>query len=201
MAVTPVKTIQTLSAWADITAGNAPTFSSWIDVSTKWSGLALISIGRRTGTAFTAGSPNIRIETSKKSSPDNASGIVVASYQPGLGTSIVNTTLNGAVSASDATFVVTSGSNIAAGDLIFLGHSSTSNYEIVRVKGVSGTTITPEAAVVFAHANSALVTDQAEMAAIPLDLKEHLQIRSVIDNISSGQNISAEVILITFDSM
>jgi hypothetical protein len=84
-------------------------------------------------------------------------------FTPAAGASIANTTLNGAVSAAASSFVVTANTNMAAGDVLFLGDSSTSNYELVHVKAVSGTTITPEENVTFAHANGAIVTDQAEL--------------------------------------
>ena len=83
------------------------------------------------------------------------SQIISAAAPTALGTS-------GAVSAGATSFVVSSATNIAVGDLLYLGDSSAANWEIVRVKGVSGTTITPEEAVTFAHANGAAVTDQAE---------------------------------------
>lgn len=200
MATIPTKTVQTaLLAWQDVSS-TAQVISSSFDCSGKWSGAIGISLARRTGTAFTAGWPNIRIEASKKASPDNASWIPIFTYQPGVGSNIVNTTLNGAVSANASTFVVTSATNIAIGDILFLGDSSASNYELVRVKSLSGTTITPEANVVNAHANSAIVTDQAEMAFPAIDLKEYVQLRAVADNANSGQAISVEVTLTTFDS-
>jgi len=200
MATVPTKTVQTaLLAWQDV-ASNAQAISSSFDCSSKWSGSFGISIARRTGTAFTAGWPNVRIEASKKASPDNASWIPLYTYQPNIGGAIVNTTLSGAVSANASTFVVASATNIAKGDILFLGDSSTSNYELVRVKSLSGTTITPEQNVVFAHANSAIVTDQTEVVFPALDLKGYVYIRAVADNAGSGQDISVEVTLTTFDS-
>ena len=199
MASTPSKTVQTaLIAWQDI-ASAAEVISSAFDCSSKWAGACDIRIGRRTGSAFTAGSPNIRIEASIQTTNKDWTPIFI--YQPIVGTNIANTTLNGAVTAGASTFVVTSATNIAVGDILFLGDASAANYELIRVKVVSGTTITPEDVLLFDHANAAIVTDQAEMALTPaLDLSCYNRIRTVVDNLSSGQNISVQVTLVTFDS-
>lgn len=198
---TPSKTSgQTLSAWASV-ASAAVSVGSPVDVSTKLGATVFARLGRGTGTAFTAGWPNIRIEASPKSSGDN-SWVPLVIFQPGVGVAtLVNTTLNGAVSAGASSFTVTSASNIAVGDVLFLGDTSSSNYEIVRVKGVSGTTITPEENIVNAHANAAQVTDQAEMYQANLDLSSVVRIRAVIDNAGSGQAIYAEVTISYLDSI
>lgn len=198
MPTTPTKSLQTdLIAWQDV-ASAAQVIGSGLNVAAIWAAAVFIRLARATGSAFTAGWPNVRIEVS----PNTSGGpwAPIFSYQMALGASIANTTLNGSVSANASSFVVTSATNIAAGDILFLGDSSASNYEIVRVKSVSGTTITPEENVVNAHANGALVTDQAEMVAPSLDLSAYRQIRAVVDNAGSGQGIKAEVKLVTFDS-
>lgn len=199
MATTPTKTVQTAPiAWQQV-ASAAQVISSAVDVSTVWAAEFFIRLGRRTGSAFTAGWPNVRIEGSSETSGNNT-WIPLYQYQMQVGASIANTTINGAVSANAATFVVTAATNIAVGDVLYLEDTSTSNYEIVRVKAVSGTTITPEDNVVNAHANSAVVTDQAEEQPCQIDLSTVKRIRVVIDNSGSGQGISAEVKMTTFDS-
>lgn len=199
---TPSKTSgQTLSAWADV-ASAAVSVGSPVDVSTKLGATVFARLGRGTGSAFTAGWPNIRIEASFKSSGDN-SWFPLVTFQPGVGVAtLVNTTLSGAVSAGATSFGVTSASNIAVGDILFLGDgTASSNYEIVRVKGVSGTTITPEENVVNAHTSGALVTDQAEIYQANLDLSSIVRIRAVIDNAGSGQAIKTEVTISYLDSI
>lgn len=197
--ITPNKTVGTsLLAWQDVATANVVVGSA-LDVSTKYAIACQIRIGRRSGTAFTSGWPNIRIEGSVKSSGTDH-WTPLYSIAPALGTSIANTTLNGAVSANASTFVVTSATNIAAGDILFLGDTSTTNYELVRVKSLSGTTITPEENVTNAHANAAICTDQAEMYFPSFDLGPYSRIRAVCDNANSGQSISVEVLCTTFDS-
>ena len=71
---------------------------------------------------------------------------------------------------------------------------------LVRVKSISGTTVTPEEPVVFNHANSAIVTDQAEEVFPSFDVSGYTSVRPFIDNSGSGQDISAAVDLITMDS-
>lgn len=188
-----------LLAWQDIATANVVVGSAQ-DVSTKLAATVFIKVARRSGSAFTTGWPNIRIEASAKSS-GTAEWYPLATFQPAVGASIANTTLNGAVSANASTFTVTAATNIAAGDLLFLGDSSTTNYELVRVKSVSGTTITPEENVTNAHANSAIVTDQAEMYVASIDLTAVGRIRAVADNANSGQSISVQVLMVTGDSI
>ena len=198
---TYTKNIQTqLITWADITNTNQ-TISSVVDVSTKLGALVLIHMGRRSGTAFTAGWPNLRVEVSGKASGNDA-WYPVQIFTPAIGASIANTTLNGAVSAAATSCVVTSATNIAAGDILFLGHTTTvANYELVRVKSVSGTTVNFEEACTNAHDNTAPVTDQAEMYVCDLDLRDITRIRVVADNANSGQTCAYEVSLITGDAI
>jgi len=195
MAIT--KTVQTaLLAWQDV-ASTAQAIASAFNCASHGGASCAIRLGRRTGTAFTAGWPTVRLEVSPATS--GSVWIPIFTYTMAVGASIVNTTLNGAVSANASTFVVTSATNIAIGDILFLGDTSTSNYELVRVKSLSGTTITPEENVVNAHANSALVTDQAEMLDPSFDLSPYVRLRAVVDNANSGQAISVDIQLCTVD--
>lgn len=190
---TPTKTAQTdLLAWADY-ASLAYTEGTALDVSGVFSAAISIKIGRLTGTAFTAGSPNVRIQGSLVSSGnDQWTDLYV--YQPAVGASIAATTANGAITANDATFVVASATNIAAGDKLFLGHTTdTTKYELITVKSVSGTTITPVHNVVKAHDTGALITDQAEEVMPMIGLQGYLRLRAVVDNNGSGQGIKVEV--------
>lgn len=198
MAVT--KTVQTaLVAWQDLATANQ-IISSAFSVTTILAGSIGIRIGRRSGTAFSAGWPNVRLEVSFQDSGDRR-WTPIRVFTPFVGGTIVNTTLNGAVSAGATTFVVTSATNLAVGDILFLSDTTPSNYELVRVKTVSGTTITPEDPVVNAHVTASIVTDQAEMYAESLDLSTYRAIRAVVDNIGSAQSISVEVQLTTLDTL
>lgn len=198
MATTPTKTVNnSLVAWQDIATANV-VISSAVDVSTYWGAAFQVRLGRKSGTAFTAGWPNVRIEASVQSS-GNDHWVPLVPLQMQLGASIANTTLNGAVLAGATSFVVTAATNIAAGDILFLGHTTdTTKYELVRVKSVSGTTITPEEAVTYAHDNTAPVTDQAEMYFPAVDLSTYSRVRAVVDNAGSGQTIAAEILATYF---
>lgn len=197
---TPSKTATTtMLAWQDI-SNNTTIISAITSVATKFGGTAWVRIGRESGTALTAGWPNIRIEGSSKAAGNNT-WIPIAVYQPQVGASIANTTLNGAAALGDPTIVVNSAANISAGDILFLSDSSASNYEIVRVRGVSGTTITLEEVLVNNHANSGLVTDQAEIVALSFDLTAHNRIRCVVDAASPGVAFAVEVLLTTQDNL
>lgn len=189
-----------LASWADVATGNV-TVGSAADVSTKLGATIFAQVGRRSGSAFTAGWPNIRIEASAKSSGNDA-WVPLAIWSPGVGASIANSTCNGAVSAGAGSFTITSATNVAAGDILFMGHTTdTTKYELVRVKSVSGTTITFEENCTYAHDNTAPVTDQAEMYCGSFDLTGISRIRAVIDNAGSGQTMTAQVLMVTGDSI
>lgn len=189
-----------LAAWQDVATANVIVGTA-LDVSTKLAATVFAFLGRNSSSAFTAGWPNIRIEGSAKASGNDA-WVPLATFQPVIGASIAATTLNGAVSANASSFVVTSATNIAAGDMMFLGHTSdTTKYELVRVKSVSGTTITPEENVTNAHDTGAVASDQAEAYAASLDLTGITRIRAVIDNAGSGRTIYVQVLCVTGDSI
>jgi hypothetical protein len=120
-----------------------------------------------------------------------------------VGSSIANTTLNGAVSAGATSCTVTAATNIAVGDLLFLGHTITvANYEIIRVKSVSGTTVNFEEACVNAHDSGAQVTDQAEIYSLgPYDLSTFARVRVILDNMGSGQGVYFRSVMNTLDSI
>jgi hypothetical protein len=199
MATSPNKSANvSLLAWQDVSTGDI-VISSASDVGTVWGASFGIRIGRKSGTAFTTGWPNIRIEGSTKASGNN-SWIPLFIYQPQPGATIANTTLSAGLSGGETSFGVASASNIAVGDILFLADSSASNYEIVRVKSVVSTTITPEEAIVNAHANAAQVTDQAEMTFPAIDLTPYVRVRAVADNGNSGVTMAVEVLMTTFDS-
>lgn len=194
------KTIQSqLLAWQDVTTGSVA-ISSALDVSTLIQASVYAHLARRSGTAFTAGWPNLRIEASAKSSGNDA-WHPVTSIQMAVGASIANTTLNGAVSAGATSCVVTAATNIAAGDILLLKGDTDAGNELVRVKSVSGTTVTFEEACTNAHASGNAVTDQAEMYYLSLDLAGIKRLRAVADNAGSGQTFALEVGIITTDSI
>lgn len=198
---TPVKTNQTaLLIWTDLAAATYTEGTAY-NCATTISCAVTIKMGRLTSTAFTAGSPIIRIQGSVKTS-GNDQWTDLATYIPQVGASISSTTANGAISANAATFVVTSATNIAAGDLLFLGHTTTpANYELIRVLSMSSTTVTPAGHnVVNAHDTGCVISDQAEESIMTFDLTAFNRIRAVIDNIGSGQGIKVEVGFTTLDS-
>lgn len=196
----PAKTAnRSLLAWADVATANVSVGTA-LDVSTYYGGVVYAQLGRRSGSAFTAGWPNVRIQASAKASGNDCWVDLVPAFQPQVGASIANTTLNGAVSAGATSFVVTSATNIAAGDVLFLKGDTDAGNELVKVKSVSGTTVTPWEAVTNAHSSGNAVTDQAEEYAAALDLTGVVRVRAVIDNASGGQTCAAQVLLSTWDT-
>lgn len=196
----PVKTgSRTLAAWQSVATANFIEGSP-LDVSGMFSAWVTVQLGREASTAFTAGSPNIRIEGTPTASGDLYWSPMII-FQPLVGASIAATTLSAAILPNDATFTVASASNITAGDLLYLGDSTVGNSELVRVKSVASTTITPVRNIVNSHSSGARCSDQAEQFSAFLDLSAVMRIRAVIDNITSGQTIYATVVCSTHDSV
>jgi hypothetical protein len=185
--------------WQDVATGNV-VISSPIDVDGKLSATFFGNVARRSGTAFTSGWPNVRVEASAKNSGDDA-WFPLFQYQTSVGTAISNTTLSATVVTGSQSFTVATSANIQAGDLLYLGDTSASNWEIVRVKALSGNIIVPEQAVQKDHASGASVTDQAEKIACILDLLSVTRLRAVLDNAGGGQTAAVELFVVTGDSI
>lgn len=187
-------------AWQQV-ANQASATGTITGLPTTSLGLGLtIHLARQSGSAFTAGWPNVRVEVSSKSSGDDA-WAPVATYQPAAGAALVNTTLSSAVSASATTVPVASATNIAAGDILFLGDSSSSNWELDRVKSVSGTTITLEEACTYNHSSGAAVYDQSEIYCCTVDLLGFTRARVVVDNGNGGQTVAVRVLGVYAESI
>lgn len=187
-------------AWQQV-ANQAVAIGTITALPTTSLGLGLtVHLARQSGTAFTAGWPNVRVEVSSKASGNDAF-VPLQAYQMAVGSSIVSTTLSSAVTAGATSVAVASATNIAAGDILFLGDSSSSNWELVRVRSVSGTTITLEEACAYNHASGAAVYDQGEEWGTYVDLAGFTRCRVVVDNSSSGQTIAARVVGVYAESI
>ena len=197
---TPTKTAQTdLFAWANIASGT-DSIGTAFDCSAVFAASFHVKLGRLTSTAFTAGYPNIEIQVSTATTGlDNWATIYA--FQPTIGATISATTGSASFAAGATTFTVTSATNIAANDKLFLGDSSTANYELADVLSVSSTTVTLNQAVVYNHATTQLVSDQAEQATPQLDLSSYMRVRARVNNNGSGQGIKAQVKMTTLTNL
>jgi hypothetical protein len=191
----PTKSEVTLLASTFQGNGGQPAVGTAVDVT----GMHVIGltgwIGRLSGTAHASPWATLLLEGNTSATDESMwEPIPDACYTMAAGASIANTTLNGAVSAAATTITVTSATNIAAGDLLFLSHGSlTANYEVVRVASVSGTTVTIDGSVINAHDNGATVTDQAERFCIPaLNVTGLSRVRAKLIN-QSGQTVAARM--------
>ena len=186
-----------LLAWQDV-AANVVVISAAIDVTLPRAIAFHASIARNGSVAYVANYPTLRLDASGKASGNDA-WIPLLSIQPAVGSAIAGTTLNGAVAAGATTCVVTSATNIAVGDRLFLGHTTTpANYELVRVSAISGTTVTFEEACTNAHDTAAVVTSQPESYFPALDVSTYSRVRAVIDNAGNTQALKVQVLYNTF---
>jgi hypothetical protein len=193
MAVPSKTGDQVALPWTNVATANV-SIGNVIDISDLFAIAVFAQIGRNPGSgAFTTGWPNIRVEVSPKSS-GNDLWYPLYLFSPVVGSSLGNTTLNGAIAAGAPSALLASATNFAAGDLVFLGHTSdTTKYELVRVKSVSGNTINFWEPCTYAHDSGAVVTDQAEEYASPiLDVSALMRMRVVVDNVGSGQTIAVQ---------
>ncbi len=188
--------------WATSIATNAQRISTDIDLhSTNKIGVLALAfeLGRVSASAFTKG-PSVRLEVSLLASGNDA-WYPIWTPQMAVGASISATTLNGAVSAGATTATLTSITNVVAGEYLYLGHTTTpANYELIRVKSISGSVVTFEEACTSAHDNGAAVTSQAERGCQSVDVSGFLRARVIVDNVGSGQSLFSRVSAARLDS-
>jgi hypothetical protein len=189
----------TLLAWQSLTNGGYVA-STPADVSGAFGATVVILVGRTSASANTAGWPLCRVEVSAKATGDDT-WVPVANFVPTAGASVANTTLNGAVSAAAATVVLTAATNVAAGDLLFLGDSSTDNYEVAEVRSVSSATVTLNDATTFSHSNGAAVTDQADKFVAQVDLTGVTRLRVAVANGGNARTVNVAAYLVTGDAI
>jgi len=200
--ITPNKTqgqtllAHTQQATATVTRGSA------IDVSGKYSLRYFVSLGRSVATALT-NEVLFRIEASAKSSANDEWFPLYQWNSVSGKTAATSTTINdGAVNASDTTFVLTSGTGIVSGDYIYLRETGTpANSEWVRVDSIATNTVTCEA-LTRGHTNGIAVTDLAERFIGSIDCSDIGRIRLVVDTAAnaSGQTVDVQAWYVTFDS-
>jgi hypothetical protein len=197
--ITPVKTgNRTLLSWQDVANGDVIVGSA-LDVSTIYALAVQIRMGRLSSGTFNEGWPVVRIEGSVTTSGnDHWAPIAAIQFNPGI--NIANTTLTGAVSSGATSFNVSLSTGIVVGDILFLGDTAPTGYELVRVKSINYTTITVEEPLTFSHASGATVTNQAEMYYPAFDVSAYLRVRAVFDNGNSGNSVAIEVLASSMDS-
>jgi hypothetical protein len=201
--ITPTQTALTsYLASADTTTTNVRVGDP-INVAGKRAIYFLVKMGRRSGTAFTSGYPQIRFEASQEASGDR-NWVSLHAYQMAVGASVANTTLSAAISSVPATsFTVAAATNIAVGDILFVKGDADSGNEFVRVRSVSGSTINLDTGtpITVTKSSGNAVTDQAECPPVfAFSCEAFRRFRAVIDNSNGGQTVAAEVAYSTYDA-
>ena len=187
----------TQQATAVVTIGSA------VDVSTAWSARVFFRMGRSVTNALT-NELKFRLEASAKSS-GNDCWYPMAEWNSLFGkTACVAPTVNDAsFNAADTTFVVSSGTSIVAGSILYVRETGTpANSEWMRVASISGTTVTLEEGVTRNHTNGVTVTTYGEMFSFDVDLSGVGRLRLVVDSASaaSGQTVDVLAWITTLDS-
>ncbi|MEM4359823.1 MAG: hypothetical protein QXT45_04785 [Candidatus Bilamarchaeaceae archaeon] len=184
--VKPHKTVGTSYIdWQSISNASAVVGNA-IDVSDKWGVTFAIQLGRGTSASpFTAGWPRIRVEGSLFSSGDE--WVELTTVVPPVGSNLAYTNTSGSLNAGGTSLTVNSTSNIAAGDILFLGHPTDINkYELVRVRSISGSTVNLVTPSQYDHPSGSVVTDQAESYCLNFSTDAIQRMRIVIDNSNGG---------------
>lgn len=154
-------------------------------------------LARANGTAHASPWAQIVIEGCPHATDDSLFFPLRAPLLMPAGANIASTTTNGAVTATATSFSVASATNIAAGARLFVGDPTASNWEIVRVQSISGTTLTIDGAFRYSHTSGQVVTSQAEVVTIPaLDVSGILRLRCACLN-QSGQSVYAAAVGVT----
>jgi len=193
----PTKTEVTLLDSNFLGTGGQPLVGTGIDVSGVHTIGVAGFIGRLSSSAHATPWASLVIE-GNPTAANNSLWFPISQLIMPAGASIANTTLSGAVSAGATSITVVSGTNISAGDLLFLSHTTdVTKYEVVRVAAISGGTVTIDGSVINAHDSGAQVTDQAERFIIPsLDVTGLSRIRGKLIN-QSGQSVAGCIIGMT----
>lgn len=160
----------------------------------------LAKLGRRSGTAFTAGWPNVRFEASTTDS-GNLDWFPLYTHVMAVGASIANTTLSAGASPGTS-ITVAAATNVGIGDTIFIAGNTAAENEIVRVRTAPGTTITLESGtpLVAAKNSGNQVTDQAEIVSFDFNCQTLRRVRAIVDNANGGQTVAVEVSHAFFDA-
>jgi hypothetical protein len=189
----------TAQATASVTVGSA------VDVSTKVGpATAFVKMGRTTTTACGA-QLAFRLEGSAKTS-GNDEWVPIYEWTSANATTTCNasTVATTNITAGDTSFTIAASTGITGGDLLYLRNATTANSEWVRVKSVSGTTITLEEGTTRSHVITTTTTqDFAEMWAIPIDIAGHVRVRLVVNSnnvTATGQTVDVIAWLVTADS-
>lgn len=196
----PSKTVGvSIFAWQDLANGNV-LISSDIDVEDLFSAAFHVQLARRSGSAFNAGWPTVRIEASSDDAgTDN--WIPIHEYVMSTGASIANTTLSSGLTAGNATCSVTSGTNIASKDFLFIEGDTDAGNEVLMVRSVASTTVNFEQNCAYSHSSGNAVTDQAEKYIQRIDVSEFSRLRVVVNNAGSGQTVATRIDMTSLDAV
>lgn len=187
----------TQQATAVVTVGAA------VDVSTKFAARIFVRMGRSVTTALT-NEVTFRLEASAKSAAnDEWYPVIQWTSVNGKTAANASTVNDAAFNAGDTTFVITSATGIAAGDIVYLRETGTpANSEWVRVATVSGTTITLEEGTTRGHTNGIATADLGEAFTFSVNCMDIGRLRLVVDTASAASGQTVDVIgwIVTLDS-
>lgn len=176
---------------------------SEVAVTTKLGARIFISLGRTTTTALT-NELLFRLQTSAQDSGDD-DWYDAYQFTSATGKTAANApTLSGGTSAGASTFVVSSATGIAKGDLLYLRETGTpANSEWCLVKDISGTTVTPANNLTRAHTNGITITDFGERFTWTEVFDGVKRVRLVVDGgtNTSGQTVDVIAWMVTLDKV
>jgi hypothetical protein len=188
-----IKTTETTVLPITHVAANGIVAGPLLDVADYYGGLLRIRMGRNTNAAFTVG-PRVRVEVSPEPAPSAGDWFVYATFQMAIGLSVAVATFGVAEAAGQTVLTLSTSTNFAAGEYVFILDNTLGQGEWARIVSISGNDITIEEGTAFAHDASDLVYDQSEQYVCAVDLTAVNALRVVVDGAGSGQQVVCEVI-------
>lgn len=192
----PTKTLSVTLLSPQTIANNSRAVGTAVDVSGVHALGLMMWMSRTNASAHASPWAQIVLEGCPSDTDDSMFSPIASLLMP-AGASIASTVTSGTVSAAATSFVVASATNIAVGALLLVGDASASNFEVVRVQSISGTTLTIDGAFQYSHGSGQGVVSQAERVTIPsLDVTGLARVRCACLN-QSGQSVIAKATGVT----
>lgn len=193
----PHWTGQTTAVQAQTTVAPAANQRATMDLRSVYGAMLYVNVGRSATTAITGNPMTLVVRplhnNGARRHPANPHGRLAGSA------AALAPTISGTQNAPQTSLTLSSTTSMVAGDLICVGYG-TANEEFCRVSKVtSGTVILLDAPTINNHANSEIVTTQAESWAIPIPGGHLYEVIFDFGACSAGPTLSVSAWYETYD--
>ena len=175
------------------------TYRTTVDLRTKIAARFFVTFGRTGTTAFTGTSPSFHVRPMANNATSYRAPASPHSRQSGSVTAVAPT-VNGATIAGATSFVVSSATSLAVGDILCLSPGDANQEEWCRISRINSTTIYPDAPLINAHDNGDTVTNQGDSWIIVVPGGCYYELIVDYGGASAGSDIRVQVHYQTYDS-